>query len=877
MINTQFYEKYKSNPNGLTALQIEQNKKFGSNKLETRKPDGFWKKFFKQFSNLMVIVLLISAIVSTVVSIITKNYDDIFEGALIFLIVICNALIGVVQEKKADSALEKLAKLTSPKCKVLRDNKVHTINIEDLVVGDVVMLKIGDSVPADMILVDSNNLKVDESSLTGESHAVFKDYTANLDEKTPIQERANMCFGGTNVTYGNGKGIVIAVGKNTQMGKIAKLLATKQTKTPLEKNMEHIGKVITYGVLIIVAIVFFSQLLFSNKIDFLQAFLTAVALAVAAIPESLPAVITIIMALGVEKLAKHGAIVKNLSSVETLGSCTCIATDKTGTLTQNKMQVRHIYFDRTIFDKNFRNPKFEKLFQAISLCNNAQACSNGSFSGDATETCLMEFAKKHYDLNKNKNFVRIHEIPFDSSRKTMSTINSIDGKNYMFSKGALDFLIKKCSKIEIDGKIFDLDADEVLNLKKIHTKLADKAERILAVAYKPTSNYDEDNMILLGLVGISDPPRKEVKDSIAKCKKAGLKPIMITGDHQSTALAIAKELGIAKNQNQVITGADLDTISDKNLPKVIKEFSVFARVSPEHKTRIVAALKKSGQIVGFAGDGINDAPSIKHADIGVCMGSGTDVSKSVADIIISTDNYSTIVVAIEQGRTIFSNIQKVILFLLSTNMVEVLGIFVATIIMPNSIFLLPSQILFINLVTDSLPAFALGLEKPEIDIMNKPPRKPSSTIFSGIGWPILIQGFAQTFVVMTVFTVCLNIYGNTIASTMIFIIICIMQIVHAINCKIMRSIFKIKLFDNKVFNLSFVGLMALILLISLTPVLMTMFGLAPLNIVQWLIVIGASFSIIPIAEICKYISNHKQKFWKKSQKLIKLNKKSAKI
>ncbi len=859
----ELFKKYNTSKNGLSLKQVEENKKYGINQLTEHKKDGFFKKLVKQFTNLMTIILIISAIVSTIISIATKNYGDIFEGALIFVIVIANSIIGVIQENKAEVALESLKKLASPKTKVIRNGKAEEIFSSEIVVGDVVLLSSGDGVPADIQLFESNNLKADESSLTGESQAVFKTHTKLSDESTPLAEKHNFVFSGTNITYGSGKGVVVAVGKNTQMGKISNLLQEKQSKTPLEKNMERIGKVITYGVLIVVAIVFLTQLIFNREFNFLQAFLTSIALAVAAIPESLPAVITIIMALGVEKLAKHGAIVKTLSSVETLGSCTCIATDKTGTLTQNKMQVKHVAISGQIYS-NFNNLDLSLLFKAISLCNNA-TFSNNDILGDATETSLINFAQKYYDLNQNTKYPRIHEIPFDSTRKIMTTVNKVDDKNIMFCKGALDYIIKNCSFCDNNGYIEPINYDKIRKINTLHDKMAEKGERIIAVAYKPADNFEENNLIFLGLVGIIDPPREEVKISIEKCKHAGLKPIMITGDHPVTAFAIAKELGIAKTEKEVITGQDISSMSDKDLKKVIKQFSVFARVSPEHKTRIVKLLKRSGHIVGFTGDGINDAPSVKLADIGVCMGSGKDITKSASDLIISTDDYSTIVMAIEQGRTIFSNIQKVLLFLLSTNIVEVLGIFVTSIIMPGATFLLPSQILFINLVTDSLPAFALGLEKSESNIMEKPPRNPKSTIFSGIGWHILLQGFTQTFLVVIMFTISLNLFDNQIASTMVFITICIMQIIHSINCKTTRSLTKVNILNNKTFNISFIVLFALILLISTIAPLQYAFGISPLSAIQWLTVILCSISIIPLTELCKFIINHPIKAKKKAK------------
>ena len=855
MTNQELFKKFNSSKQGLTSAQAIINEKFGKNILETQKKNGFLKKFFLQFKNLMIIILLISAVISTIVSLVTAEYADLFEGGIIFAIVILNAIIGVIQENKAEAALDLLNAQTAPKSRVCRDNGVVLLNSTDVVVGDVVLLKSGDFVPADIILFESSNLKTNESALTGESCDVIKDHKFLQTDSTPLAEKSNMCFKGTSVTSGNGKGMVVAVGKNTEMGKISKLLNQKRDKTPLEKNMEKIGKVITYAVLAVVAVVFFTQLIFNKNFDFMQAFLTAVALAVAAIPESLPAVITIIMALGVEKLAKHGAIVKTLSSVETLGSCTYLCTDKTGTLTENKMTVKGIYINHKLHYSNVTDTDFNLLLTAINCCNNATQNNNG-FIGDATETSLKNFVAKCSPSLINSPATKLDELPFDSSRKLMSTLHEINGKKLVFCKGAFDYLIPHCSHILNNGKHVPLTIQDKLLIENAHNKMASSGERVIAVAYKQSNELNENNLTFIGLVGIVDPPKTETFMAIKQCFSAGLVPVMITGDHPETAFAIAKELKIATHKTQVLTGADIDSMTTKELCKTIKNYRVFARVTPSHKTKIVQALKKSGNIVGFAGDGINDAPSIKQANIGVCMGNGTDVTKSVADLVISTNDYSTIVLAIKQGRTIFSNIQKTLLFLISTNMVEVLGIFVCAVILPSATFLLPSQILFINLVTDSLPAFALGLEKSEKDIMQKPPRNPNSNIFTGIGWHILLQGFAQTFIVLLMFVIGLNIWDNNVASTMVFITICLMQLIHAINCKTLRSLTKINILKNKTFNISFVIILAAILIISLLPIGQLLFGLVRLNGLQWLIVSACSLFIVPIVEVCKYIINH---------------------
>ena len=860
------FKQFHSSENGLSSDQVLQNRKeFGENKLEKQKKTSWIKRFFAQFKNLMIIILLISALISTIVALSKKEYGDLFEGALIFVIVIVNALIGVIQEKRAEDAIELLNKKTEPFAKVIRDNKICKIPTEEVVVGDIMAIKAGDYISADIRLLESNNLKCDEATLTGESQAVFKNANAHLTENTPLAERENMCFSGTTATYGNAKGIVCSVGKHTEMGKIAKLLSSSvKEKTPLEKNIDKIGKLLTYGILVIVAVVFLVEIIFSKNISLLEAFLISVSLAVAAIPESLPAVITIVMTLGVERLAKHGAIVKTLSSVETLGCCNVICTDKTGTLTQNKMTVKHVYISGKVSEDLPSTLDSEEFCRAITLCNNALIGEKDSIVGDATETSLLSFVKtKHSShLEDKSKYKRLHEIPFDSSRKIMSTINQTSKGNILYSKGAYDYLIKRCSHIQMNGQTIPLTEAHKSQIASAIVTLGQKAERVLAVTKKVCTSPDitketEDNLTFIGLVGIIDPPREEAKQAIKSCLKAGLKPVMITGDHPETAFAIAKELKIATTKKQIITGSQLDSLSESELAKVIHNYSVFARVSPEHKVKIVKAFKKTGKIVAMTGDGVNDAPSISSADIGTCMGiTGTDVTKSVSDLIITDDNFSTIVVAVKQGRTIYSNIQKIIMFLLSTNAVEVLGIFIATIIMRDSIFLMPSQILFINLVTDSFPAFALGLEKAEKSIMDAPPRDPKSTLFSGkIGTSILYQSVVQTLIVLIVFVVFVHKAGNEVASTMVFLIICLMQILHAVNCKTTGSIFKMNIFDNMSFNLSFLGLLALILTVAFVPFLQTAFGIVSLNMAQWLVVIASSLSIIPLVEICKLFVN----------------------
>lgn len=860
----QIYSELDSSENGLsTSKALEKNAKYGENKLKEQKKAGFFIKLLQEFKNIMIIILIIAAIISIVTAITEKDNESLFEGILIFVIVIINAIVGVVQQQKAEDALSALKKQTEPFAKVYRDGTIQKIKASSLTVGDVIELKAGDIVPADIRIIECNNLKCNESSLTGESHTIAKSNKTLQKNTLPIADQENICFSGTSVTSGTAKGIVIAIGENTELGKIAGILGSSvKEKTPLEKNIDKIGKVLTICIVFIVLVVFAVQLLLNKNQTFMSALLTAVALAVAAIPESLPAVITIIMALGVQKLARKNAIVKKLSAVETLGCCNVICSDKTGTLTKNEMTISHIFAN--LEDKNIGDIKKEsypELFNILSVCNNAKI-SGEKITADATETAIIKFLKsKNIDIQAEKsNFKRLKEYEFNSSRKIMSVLCEKQEEKYLLTKGALDYILEKCNRILLNGEITVLTNQIKNKIINANEKVCEEGERVIAFAYKPANENDEENeLIFVGFIGIIDPPRPEAIKSIAQCKKAGLKTIMITGDHPTTAFSIAKKLGIAKSKKEILTGYELSKLSEKDLAKIINNYSVFARVTPEHKLRIVNALKSNGNIVAMTGDGINDAPSIKSANIGACMGiTGTDVTKEVADIIIADDNFSTIVVSIKEGRTIYQNIAKTILFLISTNLVEVLGIFVTSLVMPDAIFLIPTQILFINLITDSLPAFALGIEPSEKNIMERPPRDAKKSLLSGsIGTSIIYQGFIQSLIVLVMFVFAKWTYGNEVASTMSFLTICLMQIIHAINCKTEKSIFKTNILKNKFFNFSFVILFAMILGVYFIPFFASLFGLTALNTIQWIIVAGTSISIVPLVEIGKIFIKEK--------------------
>lgn len=863
-------DKLKTNSNGLSQIEAENRLKInGKNEIEKTKKMSIIKCFFKQFLNIMVAILLISAIVSLSIAIVNKEYSDLLEGFVILFIVIMNAVIGVFQEYKAQACIEELQKYNKISVRVHRGGIITNVDSTELVVGDIVEMEAGNVVMADVRLISTNNFACDESSLTGESVPVEKNAESVLKISTALAERVNMAFSGSMVTNGKAIGVVVGTGKNTEIGKIAKMLfSTKKETTPLQKSINKIGKIITWAVVAVSLIILVAEIVAGNSA--VDAMMTAVALAVAAIPESLPAVITIIMALGVQQLAKRKCIIKHLHAVETLGSCEIICTDKTGTLTQNKMQVVEVYSNNK-YNPN-QNEIDDDFLKCVRLCNNAKI-ENNSIVGEPTEKALMEYVLNQKEIMP-KNI--IHEIPFNSTRKMMSVIVN-DNEVKCYTKGAPEILLKKCKFIKINGKIHEFSVDLKEKIQKINDSMTDKAYRVIGFCSKTFDAFNaneevEDNMVFLGLIGLMDNPRPEVKSSIERCYKAGLTPIMITGDHKRTAFAIAKNLNIANDLNQVITGEELDKLSDKELKKQCHNFRVYARVSPEHKVRIVKAYKGLNKIVAMTGDGVNDAPSLKIADIGVGMGkSGTDVVKSVADMVVTDDNFASIVVAVEEGRKVYSNIQKALQFLISTNCVEVFGMLISLFVFPQYTFLLPSQMLFINLVGDSLPAFALGMEKVEREVMNSPPRNPKSGLFSGqVGVAIIYQSVLQTLIVMIVFVVGVFCYSPQVASTMVFFTMVFMQLLHSLNCKTNRSIFEKNLLDNKTFNFCFILTFVLGLVVACVPVMYTIFNLEFLNFSQWIVVIVASILIVPVCELMKAIllpKNINKKYKKLKNKL----------
>lgn len=849
-----------SSKDGLSSLQVKERKRDVKNESDHIKKNSIAFKFIEQFSDLMIIILLIAAAVSIAIGIIERTAGEIADGCIILFIVIMNAVFGVVQEHKAEKSLEALSRLSQQEIFVQRDGKIIKILTEELVIGDVIILEAGVILPADVRLIETHSLQVEEASLTGESNAIEKDSRVICKDDAPLGERKNMAYKGTVVSFGRGKGLVVALGEDTELGKIAKVIKDNEKQlTPLQKSIKDVGKMLTYLVLGIAVVTFIIQLCITPT-GIMEAFLTAVAISVAAIPESMPAVITIIMSLGVARLAKQKAIVKRLHSVETLGCCDVICSDKTGTITQNKMTVVCGYIDKNMQEKKFVKTKTNALLMKAALLCNDTTMSEDKIVGDPTEVALTEFGQKYkvFKIQIEEENERINEIPFDSKRKMMSvlSIDNLQAKT-MWSKGALDSILDRCNRIIIDGKIRLITENDKQDILKANDEMSDKALRVLAFAYKEIEDEDEfkeNDLIFIGLLGMIDPPRDEIKAAVKKCKKAGMRPVMITGDYSQTAYAIAREVGIAKDLKEVITGVELSKLSDDDLFKNIENYSVYARVSPEDKVRIVQALKKKGHVVSMTGDGVNDAPSLKKADIGIGMGiTGTDVAKEVSDMIIADDNFATIVVAVEEGRKIYRNIQKTVKFLFSANLAELLSLFVATIFFPSYVYLFPVQILFVNLITDSLPAIALGVENPDSDLMNVPPRDSKKSLFSnGIGVSIIILGLFQTLYVVAAYVLGVYLFSPQVGTTLAFYTLNIIQMFYLASMRTDVNIFRSKPHKNKFFLLSLLLCFGLTALFAFTP-LRTVLRLESLSLVQWGIVFGFSVVMLITSEIYKIV------------------------
>lgn len=845
---------------GLTEEEVKiRQAKYGKNKLKDKKKESIIIKFIKQFNDFMIITLIIASIISAVISKM-QGENDYVDSIIIIGIVIFNALMGVIQEAKAEKSIEALKQMTPQITKVIRNGKTTEINAEDLVKGDIVILETGNFIPADCRIIESHNLKIEESSLTGEAEPSLKEANIICKKDIPLGDMKNMAFMASTVVNGTGKAIVTETGMETKVGQIANMIIEDEApETPLQKKLGEVGKILGIACLAICIIIFIIGLI--KKIEPIEMFMTAVGLAVAAIPEGLPAIVTIMLSIGVTKMAKRNSIIRKLPAVETLGSSNVICSDKTGTLTQNKMKVVEV---------KSKNPKF--IITMATLCTDCEITVENNQEkviGEPTEKAIVEEGL-HIGCNKKeteKIFQRINEIPFDSNRKMMTTIHRIGSKYRIICKGAPDVLLDKCTKevLEIgDSQDIKVKTLDKLKIKNENEQMAHKALRVIAVAFKDVtelpskidSSTIENNLTFVGLIGMIDPPREGVKEAVKTCKTAGIKTVMITGDHLETAKAIAKDLGILNNGEKAITGQELDKMTQEQLEKNIKEYSVFARVTPEHKVRIVKAWQRNGAVVAMTGDGVNDSPALKNANIGIAMGkNGTDVAKNAADIILTDDNFVTIVEAVKQGRNIYDNIKKAVHFLLSTNIGEIVTIFVGLILGLKSP-LLAIQLLWINLVTDSLPAIALGLEKPEKDIMQRKPIDSKKGIFANGLWnKIILEGTMIGVLTLVAFSIGNKYYTLEVARTMAFLSIGFLELIHSINVKNEKSIFETGLFENKYLVGSFVLGIFVQAIVVVVPVFAKVFEVVPLSLTQWIITIAISILPIPVIELQKKIDS----------------------
>ena len=849
--------------NGLCESDAKERlAKHGENRLREKKKKSTLMRFFDQFKDTMILILIAAAIVSFVVICIEKNWGELFEPALILLIVVINAIMGVYQEGKAEKALDALKNMSAPHARVIRDGKESVIDASLLVPGDIIRLEAGDFVPADARLLHSVSLKSEESALTGESVPSEKYAENPVAENAAIGDRSNMVFSGCSITYGTAIAVVTATGMDTEMGKIANLLDSEQNaQTPLQQKLAKLGKYLGVMALAACAVIFVVGL--ANGIPVLEIFMTAVSLAVSAIPEGLPAIVTVVLSIGVQRMVKKNALIRRLPAVETLGSASIICSDKTGTLTQNRMTLTRAYLDGGVSEDISHNnsDKIKKLLMYGALCCDGSVVFEGNKEqhiGDPTETSIIVAAYKN-GMTKdelNLSYPRLAEIPFDSDRKLMTTVNQIDGKNIVIVKGAFDVMASRC----VSG--------DLQSAKTMTESMSENALRVLAIGYKeidktpenPTSDELENGLTFMGLVGMIDPPREEAKAAVATCREAGIKPVMITGDHVVTASAIARELGILLDGDKAITGAELDAMSDEEFDRVLESISVYARVSPENKIRIVKAWQRKGQVVSMTGDGVNDAPALKAADIGCAMGiTGTDVAKGASDMTLTDDNFATIVDAVREGRGIYANIRKVVGFLLGTNIGEVITVFLAMLLWHKTP-LLSMQLLWINLVTDSLPAIALGMEAVDKDIMNQKPRAKTEGIFAnGLGVRVVLQGIMFAVLTLVGFKVGENVTGTLAGGqTMAFMVLALSQIIQAFNMRSDRSLFKIGFFSNKKLNQAALISLLLVVAVLFTP-LRTAFGLIKLDISLYLISLGLILVPLVIMEISKLFGLIKHK------------------
>lgn len=863
-------ETLESSRDGLSTAEAQKRlDEYGHNELDEGEKRGLFAKFIDQFKDLMIIILLVAAALSVV----TEGMHGLTDALIILAVVILNAAFGVYQEGQAEAAIEALKDMSSQIARVRRDDHVVEIDSRELVPGDIVMLEAGDVVPADMRLLEAASLKIEEAALTGESVPVEKDLSVEVPADAGIGDRVNMAYQNSNVTYGRGVGVVVNTGMFTEVGKIADMLANAdETDTPLKQSLNQLSKVLTYLIVGIAAVTFLIGVFVRGEAP-LNGLMVAVALAVAAIPEGLPAIVTIVLSMGTTTLAKRNSIVRKLPAVETLGSTEIIASDKTGTLTMNQMTVEKVYTNGQLQNATSEIAADNNTLRIMNFANDTKIDPNGKLIGDPTETALVQFGLDHsFDIREVlKEEPRVAELPFDSERKLMSTIHEeADGKYLVAVKGAPDQLLKRVTRIEENGQVRDITADEKQAILQVNKDLAKQALRVLMMAYKyvsevPTleSEIVESDLIFSGLVGMIDPERPEAAKAVAVAKEAGIRPIMITGDHQDTAEAIAKRLGIIEDdgQDHVFTGAELNELSDEEFQKVFKQYSVYARVSPEHKVRIVKAWQNEGKVVAMTGDGVNDAPSLKTADIGIGMGiTGTEVSKGASDMVLADDNFATIIVAVEEGRKVFSNIQKSIQYLLSANMAEVFTIFFATLFGWD--VLQPVHLLWINLVTDTLPAIALGVEPAEPDVMTHKPRGRKSNFFDGgVMGAIIYQGIFQTLLVLGVYGWALmfpehasNRMMHEDALTMAFATLGLIQLLHAFNVKsVYQSIFTVGAFRNRTFNWAIPVAFLLLMVTIVVPGFNQLFHVSHLSVTQWLAVIIGSLLMTVLTEIVKAV------------------------
>ena len=875
---------------GLSSSQVQENmKKYGLNELQEKKKDSLLKKFLEQFKDFSIIVLIIAAIVSGVVGV--AQGEGFTDTIIILIVVILNAVIGVAQESKAEKSLEALKKLSSHASKVIRNGKEQVIPARELVPGDLVIIETGDYIAADLRIIEAVNLKSQEASLTGESVPVEK-ITEKIDgNEIGIGDRKNMLFSSSLITYGRGKAIVVNTGMNTEVGKIAGMLdnAEKQ-ETPLQQKLNDLGKTLGIACLAICAVIFVIGLLQGKEI--IDMFMTAVSLAVAVIPEGLVAVSTIVLAIGVQKMVKKHAIVKKLPAVETLGSSTVICSDKTGTLTQNKMTVEKVFCDDELQDVKKVNTTedFKKLVYNCMLCNDSRLLEDGQLAGDPTETALVDMAfKLDYEQSIYRENPRVEEVPFDSERKLMTTVNKKNGKYIVYTKGGVDELLKCCNSFLYKGEVRTSINNYAKWIRENNEKMAKDALRVLAFAYKELDHMPsktemktiESDLTFIGMVGMIDPPRIEAKKAVEKCKKAGIKTVMITGDHKVTAVAIAKKLGILKDESEALTGTELEKMTDEELTKNVRKYSVYARVSPEHKVRIVKAWQANGEVVAMTGDGVNDSPALKTADIGCAMGKvGTEVAKEAADVILTDDNFATIVSAVEEGRRIYDNILKVIQFLLSCNVGEVIVLLLATLFAPQIgqwfgisditmiQVLLPIHILWINLVTDTFPALALAFDPANKDIMDRKPVKRNEGIFTkGRTFRIIYQGLMIGLLTLAAYLIGLGtthtaIDGLTleqtkieVGQTMAFIVLAFSELIHVFNIRDNKnSIFKTGILGNGVLILAILASALLMVVILFIPQLRTIFSIPILpsdNIIETIVLVLSPIVIVEIMKLFK--------------------------